>query len=124
MLNNNMQCKIEYVQDGEMNTEDVFFFLREFILILPSVTESEMDVRHEGKKSYIIIHSVDIIQFTKEWIKNFHWTESFSVVDFKEFMEMLELVESDYKKTQLCIGLFNIFSAFGAETYEWNHVCK
>lgn len=107
-----MKLTIKYVCDGEMNTEDRNFYLEN---VLEHICTEGYTL--EGPE-LIHVHNVDLVDFTKCFLKLSQWDDD--TVNVNQ-LGLLELIHLSQNPEEICLGFWMIFNGIGAETYTW---CK
>jgi hypothetical protein len=114
-----MKLTIKYVQDGEMNTESLDYFLE--TVIIPIASGEDLVYSFENKEIYsdILFEEVDISIFTTAWLANSDWDDEIVGVFQQNLLDMIGL-KSEEDQVALCKAFWTMFNAIGAETYTWS----
>lgn len=109
---------IEYMHDGEMNTESFSHYMGHTFMNLTCVHEYSYVVKTNGRgNGRVELFGVDFIKFTEQFLEECRADDDTIGIKKGSFLELISSCVKEEQKFALCSAFWTIWNIVGFETY-------
>ena len=109
---------IDYMNDGELNTEPFSLYMGHTFMNLTCVHEYSYIVKTNGRGNGTVeLFSVDMIKFTEQFLEERAVDDDSIGIKKGAFLELIFSCTKEEQKFALCSAFWTIWNIVGFETY-------